>query len=67
MSDIDKLLPRNMLKKNKELLRKSYPVLKRKLRQMEKEEPEMIEFSRSSKEDLNAMFLIWLAGNGHIK
>jgi len=67
MSDIDKLLPRNMLKKNKELLRKSYPVLKRKLRQMENEEPEMIEFSRSSKEGLNAMFLIWLAGNGHIK
>tara|TARA_B110001454_G_C12604008_1_gene385750 strand:- start:703 stop:906 length:204 start_codon:yes stop_codon:yes gene_type:complete len=67
MADIDKLLPRNMLKKNKELLRKAIPILQRKLKQMKKEEPEMIKFSQSGKVDLNTMFLTWLAGKGHIK
>ena len=67
MADIEKLFPRNMSKKNKELLRKADPVIRKKVSLMKKEEPEMIKFSQSGKVDLNTMFLTWLAGKGHIK
>ena len=66
MVDIEKLFPRNMSKKNKELLRKADPVIRKKVSLMKKEEPEMVKFA-TSKGVLPAMLLTWLAGKGHIK